>query len=57
MADLFKTLPAGEIEKERIKGAQISVNFRWIFILLILCTTYFNFFIVSVDNSTFASSI
>lgn len=39
MADLFKTLPAGEIEKERIKGAQISVNFRWIFILLLLCTT------------------
>lgn len=39
MADLFKTLPAGEIEKERIKGARISVNFRWIFILLLLCTT------------------
>ena len=44
MADLFKTLPAGEIEKERIKGAQMSVNFRWVFILLILCTTSLQLF-------------
>lgn len=44
MADLFKTLPVGEIEKERIKGAQISVNFRWVFILLLLCTTSLQLF-------------
>lgn len=44
MADLFKTLPTGEIEKERIKGAQISVNFRWVFILLLLCTTSLQLF-------------
>lgn len=44
MADLFKTLPVGEIEKERIKGAQMSVNFRWVFILLLLCTTSLQLF-------------
>jgi len=44
MADLLKTLPPEEIDKERIKGAQISVNFRWIFILLLLCTTSLQLF-------------
>ena len=39
MAQTLKKLPAEVIEQERLKGAQMSVYFRWAFIVLLLLTT------------------
>lgn len=40
MAKLTRTsLPIEVIKAERLKGAQLSVNFRWVFIILLLMTT------------------
>ena len=38
MAETLKNLPVEVIEKERLKGAQMSVYFRWVFIVLLLLT-------------------
>jgi sensor histidine kinase YesM len=35
----YKKLPVEVIQKERLKGAQMSVYFRWAFIVLVLFTT------------------
>ena len=43
MNDLLKTLPIESVEKERIKGAQISVYFRWIFVAMITFTASVQF--------------
>jgi len=51
MIDLLKSLPIESIEEERIKGARMSVYFRWIFILMLSVTVTVQLFSGYRDES------